>query len=242
MHDVCEMRVIAYTPEPLVARALNDLLIEDLHPSWCRVVLEPTPLAATAKAAQADVALVTLSPEIDWGVLITLRRESPSTKVILWVQEVSTEIAHQALHFGVRGILRRTLGPEMLVKCLRKVHEGELWFEKALTQVFLAGRKVNLSKRESELVKLLAQGLKNKEIATALGISEGTVKVYLSKLYDKVGAKDRFELALFGLRNLQCGAGPIYDELPMRSLFVDQAGLLGAGDDTGPENGERRPA
>jgi two-component system nitrate/nitrite response regulator NarP len=59
-----------------------------------------------------------------------------------------------------------------------------------------------LSKRQSELVGLLTQGLKNKEIGAALGISEGTVKAYLTTLYEKVGARDRFELALFGLKNM----------------------------------------
>jgi DNA-binding CsgD family transcriptional regulator len=59
-----------------------------------------------------------------------------------------------------------------------------------------------LSRRQSELVGLLTQGLKNKEIAAALGISEGTVKAYLTTLYEKVGARDRFDLALFGLKNL----------------------------------------
>jgi DNA-binding CsgD family transcriptional regulator len=62
---------------------------------------------------------------------------------------------------------------------------------------------VSLTKRESQLVSLLSQGLKNKEIASTLTISEGTVKVYLSRLFQKVGVKDRFELALYGLRNLQ---------------------------------------
>jgi len=60
---------------------------------------------------------------------------------------------------------------------------------------------VHLSRRQSQLVGLLVQGLKNKEIATSLGISEGTVKAYLTTLFEKVGAKDRFELALYGLKN-----------------------------------------
>ncbi len=60
---------------------------------------------------------------------------------------------------------------------------------------------VRLSRREGQLVTLLSHGLKNKEIAQCLGISEGTVRVYLSKLYLKIGVNDRFELALFGLRN-----------------------------------------
>jgi DNA-binding CsgD family transcriptional regulator len=66
---------------------------------------------------------------------------------------------------------------------------------------------VALTKRESQLVALLSQGLKNKEIASTLQISEGTVKVYLSRLFQKVGVKDRFELALYGLKNLQNMAG-----------------------------------
>jgi DNA-binding CsgD family transcriptional regulator len=92
-----------------------------------------------------------------------------------------------------------------------------MWFEKGVTQGLLNGRTVKLSKREGELVSLLSQGLKNKEIATALSISEATVKVYLSKLFAKVGAKDRFELALFGLRNL-AQTGPSSE--PPRSLFL----------------------
>jgi DNA-binding CsgD family transcriptional regulator len=66
---------------------------------------------------------------------------------------------------------------------------------------------VALTRREGQLISLLSQGLKNKEIATALNISEGTVKVYLSRLFQKVGVKDRFELALFGLKNLTAAQG-----------------------------------
>jgi hypothetical protein len=58
-------------------------------------------------------------------------------------------------------------------------------------------------------VSLLSQGLKNKEIAATLGISEGTVKVYFSRLFQKVGVKDRFELALYGLKNLNTGQLPV---------------------------------
>ena len=73
-----------------------------------------------------------------------------------------------------------------------------------MTLALLTARPINLTRRESRLVKVVSRGLKNKEIATELGISEGTVKVYLSKLFEKVGAKDRFELALIGVRQLQC--------------------------------------
>jgi DNA-binding CsgD family transcriptional regulator len=77
-----------------------------------------------------------------------------------------------------------------------------MWFEESLKEGFWASRPINLSRRESQLVSLLSQGLKNKEIATLLLISEGSVKVYLSRLFRKLGVNDRFELALYGLRNL----------------------------------------
>src|ERR1022692_3138859 len=112
----------------------------------------------------------------------------------------------QAMSLGVRGILRKTLPTETLLRCLMRVNEGELWFEKALTDSIMTARRYSLTRREGQLVTLLSQGLKNKEIATALHISEGTVKVYLSRLFQKLGVKDRFELALYGLRNLAPGA------------------------------------
>ena len=113
------------------------------------------------------------------------------------------------LGLGVRGILRKTLPAELQVKCLQKVQAGELWFEKALTDSFLCARRVALTRREGQLVSLLSQGMKNKEIATLLMVSDATVKVYLSRLFQKVGVKDRFELALFGLKNLTTGQYPV---------------------------------
>src|SRR6185436_10936144 len=74
---------------------------------------------------------------------------------------------------------------------------------------FLTARRVALTNREGQLVSLISHGLKNKEIAAAMMIGDGTVKVYLSRLFQKVGVKDRFELALFGLKNLTTGQLPV---------------------------------
>ena len=144
------------------------------------------------------------------------------------------ELALQAMSLGVRGILRKTLPTETLLRCLTRVNEGELWFEKSLTDSIMSARRYSLTRREGQLVSLLSQGLKNKEIATALTISEGTVKVYLSRLFQKLGVKDRFELALYGLKNLTPGGGalettphgagqqpnPVWQ--PPRSFFVER--------------------
>ena len=79
----------------------------------------------------------------------------------------STELALQSDEFrACAGILRRTLPVETLVRCLSmRVNEGELWFEKALTDSIMTAHSYSLTRREGQLVALLSQGLKNKEIA-----------------------------------------------------------------------------
>jgi len=159
-----------------------------------------------------DLVLLDLTQEVTFAVLSDMKHAMMSCKIVLWVNSISTELAFQAMGLGVRGILRKTLPTDLQVKCLQKVQAGELWFEKALTDSFLCARRVALTQREGQLVSLLSQGLKNKEIATTLMISEGTVKVYLSRLFQKVGVKDRFELALFGLKNLTTGQLPVNEK------------------------------
>jgi DNA-binding NarL/FixJ family response regulator len=194
----------AYTSEPLNSIALEVLFgpLEDI--SLLPIVSGVTGLLTQVRSLKPDVILLAVDTSVDWGLLNQLH-ECPEAKVVLWLHEITPELAYQAIEYGVRGILRKSLAPEMIVKCVRKVHEGELWFEKALTQTFLSGRTVKVSRREGELITLVTQGLKNKEIATVMGITEGTVKVYLSRLFGKIGARDRFELALIGLRNAPSG-------------------------------------
>jgi DNA-binding NarL/FixJ family response regulator len=145
---------------------------------------------------------------------------APHSSIVLWAREVSTELAHQAMQAGVRGFLSTTATPEHFRECLRMAGNGEMWMESSLAMNLLHNRPISLSKRQSDLVGLLMQGLKNKEIAATLGISEGTVKAYLTTLYEKVGARDRFELALFGLKNLGERRSSLDSPEPLRSLIA----------------------
>jgi DNA-binding NarL/FixJ family response regulator len=201
-------RILLFSDEPILAKGLESVLAQaegfDLLPT-CATVAS---LLEQMTAGVPDVILMELTPEITFAVLSEMKHVMMSCKIVLWVNLISTELAFQAMGLGVRGILRKTLPADLQVKCLQKVQAGELWFEKTLTDSFLCARRVALTRREGQLVSLLSQGLKNKEIATALTISEGTVKVYLSRLFQKVGVKDRFELALFGLKNLTTGQLP----------------------------------
>ncbi|HWB84076.1 MAG TPA: response regulator transcription factor [Bryobacteraceae bacterium] len=224
-------RILLYSDEPILAKGLESILrqVEGFE-------LLPTCVTVNCLMEQighgaADLVLMDLTQEITFGVLSELKHAMASCKIVLWVNSISTELAFQAMGLGVRGILRKTLPTELQVKCLQKVQTGELWFEKALTDSFLCARRVALTQREGQLVSLLSQGLKNKEIASTLMISEGTVKVYLSRLFQKVGVKDRFELALFGLKNLTTGHVPVGEKNPragatplpgLRSLVLER--------------------
>jgi DNA-binding CsgD family transcriptional regulator len=82
------------------------------------------------------------------------------------------------------------------------VAAGQPWLDKALASGVTRSRCIQLTPRESQLVGLVSDGLKNKEMAEHLGISEATVRVYMSSLFRKLGVKDRYELALYGLKNM----------------------------------------
>jgi two-component system, NarL family, nitrate/nitrite response regulator NarL len=183
----------------------------------------PEALQAT-RQYQPNVVVCGFSRETDLAGIRELQAAAPSTSIVLWARDLSTEMAHQAVELGVRGFLSTTASPEHFRECLQIAARGELWMEGSLTMNLLNNRPVSLSKRQSELVSLLTQGLKNKEIATALGISEGTVKAYLTTLYEKVGARDRFELALFGLKNLGGRRGRMTASEPIRSLVALRRG------------------
>jgi two-component system nitrate/nitrite response regulator NarL len=150
----------------------------------------------------ATLVLIELSPEVTLQVLKEIQAMSRGVPIILWVDHVSTEFASQVIAAGVRGILRKNLTLDQHLDCFRKVAQGELGLEKALSDQLLSSQRVALTPRERQVMGLVAQGLRNKEIAYTIGVTEGTVKVYLSRLFQKVGASDRLDLALFALRNL----------------------------------------
>jgi DNA-binding NarL/FixJ family response regulator len=213
-------RLLLYTDEPIQAKGLQTVLVPSAGFELSAVSRSTMNLIDEVYACNPDVLLMDLTPELNLGVLVELQRHIPSSRIVLWVRAMSTELAYQAIEHGVRGILRKTHPPEVLLKCLQMVADGGLWFEETLKTSFTSMRTVSLTRREGQLVSLLSQGLKNKEIATTLFITEGTVKVYLSRLFHKLNVKDRFELALFGLKNMP--AGEALAEVPLVSTAQPQ--------------------
>jgi two-component system nitrate/nitrite response regulator NarL len=123
--------------------------------------------------------------------------------VVLWSDSMPLELIFKTLEFGVRGIIPRTARPEQLADSLHRVAGGEMHI--GFTGPATPGpvkRNVALTPREREIVMHLRQGLRNKQIAGEMNITEGTVKIYLFRLFHKLGVRNRFELARSGAANI----------------------------------------
>ena len=140
-------------------------------------------------------------------------RLAPDLKII--VQSASTDESHTVDLYrrGVRGIIPRSISPDLLIKCVRKIAAGETWIDnQSVTWVIEAYRsqagnltnprnQPRLNQKEMLIIAGITQGKRNKEIAYQLGTTEQVVKNYLRKIYDKLGVSDRLELALYCLHH-----------------------------------------
>ena len=138
-----------------------------------------------------------------------IMKKAPTAKVIVVLVEPDEEDTVDLLRRGVQGIVSRSISPDLLVKCVRKVAAGETWLDnQGVNWVLDAYRtqaaqltsprpKTRISDKELLIISCVTQGMRNKEIAVELGTTEQVVKNYLRKIYDKLGVSDRLELALY---------------------------------------------
>ena len=194
-------QVLLYSNQPVLTAGLHAIL-PSADFSVSEVCTTLPALVEHARLRVFGVILVDLNLSVTLDVLSELKELGGSASIVLWVDAISNEFASQAIALGIRGILRKALPIDLHTACLREVAAGGFWVEKALSDKLICSKRIALTRRERQLIGLLAQGLKNKEIAYQLSITEGTVKVYLSRLFLKVGARDRVDLALFALKNL----------------------------------------
>jgi two-component system nitrate/nitrite response regulator NarL len=125
-----------------------------------------------------------------------------ASRVVLWVNEMSEMDAFRALQMGARGVATRVQPVASFLECLRTVAAGSICIESSSPAPMEVdnGRRVamRLTKRERQIVETVSKGMKNKQIAETLGITPGTVKVHLMHIFEKTGARNRFQLALQG--------------------------------------------
>jgi DNA-binding NarL/FixJ family response regulator len=136
-------------------------------------------------------------------------KKNPDIRIIVITGDVDEMTTVDYLRRGVKGIINRAISPDLLVRCIRKVHGGEMWLDnqgvnwvieayKSQATMLTSPRPKNrLTDKEMLIVSCVAQGMKNKDIAAEIGTTEQVVKNYLRRVYDKLGVSDRLELALY---------------------------------------------
>ncbi len=143
------------------------------------------------------------------GALEALGDKNKATRVIVLTASEDEAAVVQAMRMGTAGIVLKQTATDLLIKSIRKVYDGEIWLDSRMTTAvmkeFSAPAPVHepiktvLSAREREVVALVCQGFRNKEIAEKMFISEQTVKNHLHNIFDKLGVSDRLELALYAI-------------------------------------------
>ena len=157
-----------------------------------------------------------LDGELNAEIIPDLLDAFPDTRTILVTGLEETDIHHLAVQMGAMGVVRKSEPRNVLLKAIEKVHAGEVWIDRTMMANVLAklarsrlvpqddpqaAKIALLSEREREVIGLIGEGLKNKEIALRLSISETTVRHHLSSIYNKLQVSDRLELTIFAYRN-----------------------------------------
>lgn len=185
-----------------------------------RVVVSATTVQEVIEAAESvdlDVALVSATladgPLSGLGVLRQLHERFPDLKSVMLLDGPESNLVVDAFRASARGVFRPSQSAfKSLCRCVDRVQSGQIWADsRELSDVMeafsrLAPMKVVnadglrlLTKREEDVVRLLAEGLQNREIARELGLSEHTIKNYLFHIFDKLGVSSRVELVLYAV-------------------------------------------
>jgi len=172
---------------------------------------------AMVKREQPDIVLLSIGPqEAGMEFLPELLAISGTTKILALSDSAAEELLRKAVRLGASGVLSKQSPAATLVKAIRCVHEGEAWLDRATTASLLRElsrksspaqpdpeqMKINaLTAREREVIKLVGKGLKNRQIAETLFISDITVHHHLTSIYSKLSVVDRLELLIYSYRN-----------------------------------------
>ena len=199
---------------------MTKILLADDHPmirTAIEVLLRDTDfdvvgMAATGEEALAEVAV--LAPDIllldlqmpgegGMEVLRKVRSNGPKPKVILLTAAIDDSSLMEAKALKVHGMVLKNSDPAYLLECLDRVRHGRSWIDPELADRLkqleegqpYAGHPP-LAPRERQLIRFVREGLRNREIAQKLGVTEGTVKTYLHAVFEKLGVTNRTELAM----------------------------------------------
>ncbi|HUA83729.1 MAG TPA: response regulator transcription factor [Bryobacteraceae bacterium] len=213
------MRILIADDHPIVRDGLKKLLLLEDDFEVVGEASDGREVLDKVQELDPDVLLLDLRmPNLDGlSALQALQQANRRTRVIVLTASEDKNEFVQAMKLGCSGIVLKQTAPDLIVKSIRKVHAGEIWLDSHTTAAVMRqfqtgtgepgnasgggkGRERSpLSAREREIVALVAQGYKNKEMAEKMFISEQTVKNHLHNIFDKLGVSDRLELALYAI-------------------------------------------
>ena len=197
-------RILLADDHPMIRTAIEVLLRDTAH--------EIAAMAASASEAldqleivEPDILLLDLAMPDGGGMSVVRKLKSAGSaqKVVILTAAIDDATLMEARTLGVRGMVLKSSDPAFLIECLDKVQSGGTWIDpelatrvQELSETFGEARRPALAPRERQLIRFVRQGLRNKEIANELGVTEGTVKVYLHGIFEKLGVSTRTELAV----------------------------------------------
>jgi len=193
---------------PIVLAGLDNMFRRERD---CRVVASCVDGVEAMRAISRhspDVAVLDLRMPRMHGlaVLRQIQKEKLATRTVLLAAVLEDDDLVEAVRLGVRGIVLKEMAPTLVVQCVREVHAGGQWLEKrsvsqAIEKLIRREEATRdmakiLTPREVQIAGAVASGLRNKEIADKLGIAEGTVKIHLHVIYEKLKIDGRMALVL----------------------------------------------
>jgi DNA-binding NarL/FixJ family response regulator len=201
------IRLVIADDHPLMLRGIEHLLAAEQDCEIMACCGSGCEALEAVRQHQPDILILdTRMPGLDgMGVIQALFDERSITRIVLHAEGSEDDlIIRQAVRLGVPGVVLKEMPPDMLLQCIRKVHAGEQWLERRATSHVLkdllrreAGTRdiaALLTSRERQVLNLLCSGLRNKQIASALSISESTIKVHLQHISEKLRIKGRLAL------------------------------------------------
>jgi DNA-binding NarL/FixJ family response regulator len=203
------IRVILVDDHPIVLHGLEGLFERAGGLDVVATCSDGAEALAAARRKSADVMVLDLRMPGQGGidVLRAVQAEKLGCRVVLLTAALRDAEAAEIANLGARGLVLKEADPEVLVNCVQKVHAGEQCFDRAaMARAFDRAVRSGapgapagspLTPRELEIVRMIAQGLRNREIGQRLAISEGTVKIHLHNTYEKLGVDGRLELLLY---------------------------------------------
>jgi DNA-binding NarL/FixJ family response regulator len=184
---------------------------------------------------QPDIIILDLVMGSENGLdyITELNLVAREARIIVLTGMAEPKLHQQAVQLGAMGLVQKAKTSDVLITAIRKVHQGEAWIDRVtmgtlLSEISRTGKKEQvtnpavkidlITKREREVINLVAKGLKNKQIADRLRLSDITVRHHLTSIFSKLGVTDRFELIVFAYNHGLCDL-PKQEEMSQASYF-----------------------